>query len=378
MALTGWAITFCRMSLTSLLVCADVTAVDVLTGVLQDMGVRAEHRNEMSTAADRIAMVSFDAVLVDCADEEPAMELIRTVHKTEHTRSALAIALVDGSNNVKEIFSTGANFVIYKPISPERASASLRAACGLMHREKRRGNRIRLHTKASIAYADVDNASATLLDLSEHGAAIQSDRKLPPRCKVYFQFTLPGQVSTVRLSGEVAWQDSGGRVGVRFVDVPQASRRILAEWIQANMGCDTGVPQEIFVPATPGTLNFIAKPVNRVEEPLPSSGDRRIKKRHTCSIGAEVYRVGSTVPYRCTLTDISIGGCYVETTDPLPSGTLVEIMVHTQTMKLRVVGRVQSVHLGFGMGVEFTLRNDDQRAQVEELIARQAHAGLSV
>jgi len=73
------------------------------------------------------------------------------------------------------------------------------------------------------------------LDLSEDGLAIQSERRLPPRCKVYFQFNLPGDKSSVRLSGDVVWQDSSGRVGIRFVDVPQTSRRTLNEWIKGSL-----------------------------------------------------------------------------------------------------------------------------------------------
>ena len=34
------------------------------------------------------------------------------------------------------------------------------------------------------------------------------------------------------------------------------------------------------------------------------------------------------------------------------------------------MGKVQSTNRGFGMGVKFTLRTEDQRRQVEQLIAR--------
>ena len=89
--------------------------------------------------------------------------------------------------------------------------------------------RLRLPTR------NAENVAATLLDLSEDGLAIQSERRLPPRCKVYFQFNLPGDKSSVRLSGDVVWQDSSGRVGIRFVDVPQTSRRTMNEWIKGSL-----------------------------------------------------------------------------------------------------------------------------------------------
>ena len=77
------------------------------------------------------------------------------------------------------------------------------------------------------------------------------------------------------------------------------------------------------------------------------------------------------MPNRCVLSDISAGGCYVETTEPFPVGAAVEIIVRTLAMKLRVQGVVQVAHPGFGMGVKFTLKTAEQREQVEHLVACQ-------
>src|SRR5208283_541935 len=69
---------------------------------------------------------------------------------------------------------------------------------------------------------------------SDGGTSIQTDKSLPHACKVYFEFALPGQQQLVRLSGEVAWQDASGRTGIRFLDVPQTSRRLMQAWLQQN------------------------------------------------------------------------------------------------------------------------------------------------
>jgi hypothetical protein len=100
-----------------------------------------------------------------------------------------------------------------------------------------------------------------------------------------------------------------------------------------------------------------------------SAGDRRNLSRRTCCLGAEVFRVDSRAATRCTLIDISPGGCYIETIETFPAGTALDIMVRTQDLKLRVHGKVLSTHPGFGMGVEFGLRTDEQRKQVQQLIA---------
>jgi CheY-like chemotaxis protein len=359
------------MALTSLVVCADSKAVQVLSQIFRELNIEAEHCADLTTAAARLAAKHFDAVVVDCQDQLPAIELIASVRKAQINRSTLIIGLVDGREQVRDIFGQGANFIVYKPVSVERAASSLRAARGLMAREKRGKLRVSLHAPASIAYSNAENVAATLLDLSEDGLAIQSERRLPPRCKVYFQFNLPGEKSSVRLSGDVVWQDSSGRVGIRFVDVPQTSRRTMNEWIKGSLSRLATAEEN--APKAPKKEKL--PPTEAVATRLAGLGlsagssNRRIQARRACRLSADVFRLGEGVPNRCTLSDVSTGGCYVETPSPFPANTALDIVVRTSDMKLRVRGKVQVVHPGFGMGVQFSLNTADEREQVKQLIA---------
>jgi CheY-like chemotaxis protein len=359
------------MALTSLVVCADLKAVQVLSQILRELNIEAEHCADVAPATERLTAQHFDAVVIDCQDQLPAIELIARVRKLPINRSTLIIGLVDGREQVRDIFGQGANFIVYKPVSVERATSSLRAARGLMAREKRGKLRVSLHAPASITYANAENVAATLLDLSEDGLAIQAERRLPPRCKVYFQFNLPGEKSSVRLSGDVVWQDSSGRVGIRFVDVPQTSRRTMNEWIKSSLSrlatAEQNAPRKEAAPLPEVVATRLAGLGLSA-----ASSNRRIQMRRACRLSADVFRLGEGVPNRCTLSDVSTGGCYVETQSPFPAHTTLDIVVRTHDMKLRVRGTVQVVHPGFGMGVQFSLNTADEREQVKQLIA--AHA----
>jgi CheY-like chemotaxis protein len=362
-----------NMALTSLLVCSDAQAVQVLSRILQGLGIAVESCGDIRMARARIADRHFDALLVDCQEETAAVELIAQARKTPANQNIVAIAMVSGRNEVRGIFAKGANFMLYKPISRERAAHSMRAACGLMQRERRTHRRIPLQAaQTSIAYAGKEDVPAAFVDLSEDGIALRSDSKLPPYCKVYFQFALPGNTSLVRLSGEVMWQDSSGQVGIRFAQVPQRSRRVLNDWLQANLP----LPSEVAPSASPVPSDRVSSDDDsglRLSAGLGllsvSAADRRNLSRHACCLGAEVYRAQSNVATRCTLIDIGPGGCYIETTETFDSGTALEIVVRTEDLRLRIHGKVLSMHPGFGMGVEFTLRTDEHRKQVQQLIA---------
>ena len=354
------------MALTSLLVCADAKTVQVLSRTLLNIGMQVEHCGDPSIALTRFSGQRFDTVLVDCEKEDAATAFISRLRLNSTHEDMIVIAILDGRNNAREIFAKGANFVLYKPVSDDRLTKSLAAGKTLIRSERRLTQRIPVDANASIAYASTDNEATKLVDLSVDGIAIYSAKPLPRNCKVYFNFSLPGEISTIRLSCEVIWQNDSGNVGLRFVDVPKASRRVLDYWIKNNVG------NQLQIVASPAPS---VAPPNDLRQQLtahlglikPSSPDRRQQPRHQCSLGAEVSRAGSTIQQRCVVSDLCMGGCYVQTSEPLPVGASIEILMRTQELKFRVHGKVQSVHRGLGMGVHFI--SEKAPAGLQELIS---------
>src|SRR5271170_7259391 len=175
------------MALTSLLVCADAEVVQVLTRVLEDLGIQVESCSGLETARVRIGEEAFSAVIVDCVDEIAAEGFIAEVRKTSRNQSTVVVVMVEGRDAVSDIFAKGANFALYKPISRERAEHSIRAARGLILQERRIQPRFPVQSRASIAYAGKEEAPATLVDLNDRGLGVRAEDRLPPSCKVYFQ-----------------------------------------------------------------------------------------------------------------------------------------------------------------------------------------------
>ena len=141
------------MSLTSLVVCADRKAVEILSQILQELSIAVEHCEDLSAANRRLAAQQFDALVIDCKEQLAAVELISSVRNSTINKTTLIIGLVDGREQVRDIFGHGANFIIYKPVSAERAAGSLRAARGLMAREKRVKLRVALHAPPPLPMA---------------------------------------------------------------------------------------------------------------------------------------------------------------------------------------------------------------------------------
>jgi len=342
------------MASRALLVSSDARTLFALGQVLTEMDISVEACPDLTAAETSCKQSAYAVIVVDGNDQELVNNFIRQVRLCRLNKNSLVVSVVDAQASVRSAFAMGANFVLYRPVSIERARASLRAASHLIKREKRKHPRLPVHAQASLSCPAVEDAPVTLLDLSEEGLSFQSGKKLPSKGKVYFRFTLPGQLKWIQLSGDMMWQDSTGRSGIRFVDVPQTAKRFLREWLESRESAEAGQL----------TLDM---PLETPNASLLAS-DRRIQSRHACHLGADVYRIGSGVPNRCSLSDISVGGCYVELPSPFPSGTKVEVMVRTDDFKFRSYGSVQVVHPGFGMGVEFESHTREQADQVDRLI----------
>jgi DNA-binding NarL/FixJ family response regulator len=374
------------MTLSALFVCVDEASAQLLQRVLDELSIRVERCPDFVRAGIRLAQERFDVVLVEGQSNRQAASLLKEIQQSRLNGSTLVVVVVPGQDSIREMFSMGVNFVLYKPLAYDRALSSLRAARAVMRKEKRRKARATVHAHATIDYANVEKERATLIDLAEDGMSVQFGQRLPPVSKVYFQFRLPGQAANIRLSGQVMWQDWKGRAGVQYVDVPKTSRRLLDDYLGANLRSDSSREQfadvtveveESLQPAAAiaernhGNGSVRDAVCERVQEvadaAAPDPDNRRTQTRYACHLGAEVYRAGIGVPHRCSLTDLSSGGCYLEVSLPFPQGAALEIVVRTYEMKLRLKGTVLTSHPGYGMGVAFQLKTKEECESLNQL-----------
>src|SRR5437763_8176174 len=181
------------MDLRVLVVCPDQDSANLLNTVLTEMGIAIERAPSVLRGLGLLEEQQFDAVVLDYRADQSCEEFLTKLRQSPTSRNTLLIAIVDGEFSARPVFGLGANFVLYRPLSLERSRLSLRAARGLMRRERRRNPRIPVSSTAKVAYAGEEETPATMLDLSDGGTSVRSGKTLPPACKVYFQFALPGQ-----------------------------------------------------------------------------------------------------------------------------------------------------------------------------------------
>jgi hypothetical protein len=111
--------------------------------------------------------------------------------------------------------------------------------------------------------------------------------------------------------------------------------------------------------------------------PLPPPGldgsvrdqrDRRTDVRVKCTNSAEVYPSGASVPIRTRTADLSLGGCFLEMTNPLPKATQIRIALWVKDFKLWANGEVVTSTPGFGIGVKFIEMTEQDKNQLKQFI----------
>ena len=313
------------MNLQALVLCSDEKTTKVLRRILSDLEIAVEVCSDADSAVRKLTRRRFEAVVVDCNDEDMAAQVLKSVRSAPCNKRSIAVALIDGQTAVRSAFTLGAHFVLYKPISAERARTSFRAARALMKCERRRNTRVSMQIPVALVTENgARQRKALTSNISQGGMSLKVSRRAQDSGPMRIKFTLPGTDHGIECAAEVAWEGDGSQAGIRFANLSSEQRDHLKVWLAQHA------------------------PEMEIDDP----------------------------PAPCKLTDLSSGGCYLEIAAPFPMNTRVILIMRLKKLESRVEGVVRVMHPEIGMGVEFTRTTNQQRKLLEEFIhALKNHKG---
>ena len=88
--------------------------------------------------------------------------------------------------------------------------------------------------------------------------------------------------------------------------------------------------------------------------------DRRDSPRYALTLVAVVTELATSNVMNARSSDVSRSGCYVDTLQPLPTGTQVKIVLRSGDEIFEAPGRVVYMCPGLGMGVNWGLSLPDK------------------
>lgn len=222
------------MAVEVLLLSNDLALLNTIRRVCDDTAIAMSLASDPVEAEQMLRKGKFDGIILDCDEIPGAVPLLQNLRKGASNRSAVAFVIRNGHDiTFRSAFEAGANFVLDKPVNMDRATRCMRAAHGLLIRERRRYFRVPVDIPVELTFSDGDIIRANISNLSEGGMSIHSPRTLP-RNSVKVSFNLPNTATRVEVKAEVSWAN-GAKGGIHFIYMTNSVQQELAMWLNSAL-----------------------------------------------------------------------------------------------------------------------------------------------
>src|SRR5581483_8286006 len=175
-------------ALQAVIVSDDASVLKIMPVCLAELGIQASV-HQHSSLIDALATCKTDVFFVD-QDSDPELSLIQHVRTSSSSRTAVIFALAHRTRISSPAFG-GADFIIDKPLIQEHVSRSLRAAYGIMLKERRRYTRYFLACRAIVQDSSSRRFLAATTNISQTGLALECAAPLVAGEKVKVRVRLP-------------------------------------------------------------------------------------------------------------------------------------------------------------------------------------------
>jgi hypothetical protein len=100
----------------------------------------------------------------------------------------------------------------------------------------------------------------------------------------------------------------------------------------------------------------------------PSRKDQRLHTRMKCRLTIELHPQSGGGPIFGNLIDLSLGGCYVETSAILTPGSNVKIVFSMDDANLSSEGTIARIHPGSGVAIQFKEMSRESREKMYRIL----------
>jgi hypothetical protein len=228
-----------------LLVCNDVDAIRLLTEAVQQFALSLDVHHQADTAARILGRQKFEAVVVDLELGNGAKTVLREVYLSPSNQTAVTFTITSKNAEKDSGMSVGSTFTFVRPLSVESISLTLKAAYGLIVRERRRYFRFPLAVPAFLRTAEGKEIESQTVNMGEGGMGLHTSHPFKAKDQALVQFTLPGQPSQFSAELDVCWCDQSGGLGVRFLALSAQQKSGLREWLSARF--EESIPERVAV-----------------------------------------------------------------------------------------------------------------------------------
>lgn len=218
------------MTLSSMVVSRDWQEISVLECILGGLHIDVAVESEPQRALSRLTKSKVDALIVDC-DLNGTGQFFRELQREAPRTNTVPLVIMGGPRGRRDMEESGALFAFDKPISVEQAVHTLSAARNMILDGRLRYHRAGLDVPVTLRGRHKKSAGAQLINLSQGGLQVRIEDGFDASKSSRVSFALPGTTCALNAEVEVAWSDSRGNVGVRFVNMASQMKHTLRLWL---------------------------------------------------------------------------------------------------------------------------------------------------
>lgn len=228
---------------TALIVCKDARARQLVTESLQPLAIRSEICDDVFAAARLLDKQKFEAVIVDLQLGEGAVLVMEQLRFSRANRTAVTFAIAAEDRTHAPRIKLDSTFVLPRPLSADSISQILRAAYGLVVRERRRYFRCPLAVPAFVRAQQPEEFLCQTVNISEGGVAISTRTMPDPELSTAVRFSLPERSGQLFSETKVCWRGQEGLVGLEFQSLAAPQKSELQEWLARKL--DETLPENV-------------------------------------------------------------------------------------------------------------------------------------
>jgi CheY-like chemotaxis protein len=215
-----------------LIVTHDVVTEDILGDIAREMNAVAEFRGDAPSGMSALERQRYDVVVIDCDDVYRGDWLLRNARKSRPNRSSVLVAITNGGMNPADAADLGADFILAKPLTPDRARIDLQSVCQAITADQRKGRRHPVQLPIFLSFGEVVDRRAETFNVSNGGIGVRVTEPIQDDDMVHLRFRLPGCATAIRARGEIAWSDCEGNAGIKFIGMNPEHQSLLADWLE--------------------------------------------------------------------------------------------------------------------------------------------------
>jgi len=228
---------------TALVMCREAQVTESIVESLRPLAIRPEICDQAVAANNLLDRQKFEAVIVDLRLGEEARLVMGHLRFSRANHTAVTFTITSGDPAQEAGARPDSTFVLQRPLSVATISPILRAAYGLVVRERRRYFRCPV---AIPVYVDAQGPKELLcqtVNISEGGIAIRCPTNLDADVPLRVRFSLPDRSSRVFAETKVCWRGEGKLVGLAFQFLQPLQKSELQEWLARKL--EETLPQEV-------------------------------------------------------------------------------------------------------------------------------------